>query len=389
MWKRDIYDMVQMSQIITANVAALVLLIIVKLHMWDQHKAGRLLDIKLLAGMMNLTMLECIFDTLVFWIDGKNFLGAREINYAGNIIYYILKVAIVYFWPLFIEYKITSSYKKVKKIATIFAIPLLACSLLVITTPFSGIIFTINEHNIYTRTENYFIIPNLMIVLYVVFGAVKVYMNRKKEEKYLLIPAIFFIVPVLLGIIVQVFSYGISLTFIGIAIGLTGVYLSTQNESAYKDPLCGVYNRRYYMDYVRSFCNSRKKDDFLVGILIDMDNFKQINDKYGHDVGDKALQLFGSVLRKQIDDIGFAVRYGGDEFILITKQSEAATDAVVANIVKEIDRINATGKNEFHLSFSYGMANLNSDSNMDEFLSTMDARMYEMKRNRKIQNEET
>ena len=381
--------MVQMSQIITANVAALVLLIIVKLHMWDQHKAGRLLDIKLLAGMMNLTMLECIFDTLVFWIDGKNFLGAREINYAGNIIYYILKVAIVYFWPLFIEYKITSSYKKVKKIATIFAIPLLACSLLVITTPFSGIIFTINEHNIYTRTENYFIIPNLMIVLYVVFGAVKVYMNRKKEEKYLLIPAIFFIVPVLLGIIVQVFSYGISLTFIGIAIGLTGVYLSTQNESAYKDPLCGVYNRRYYMDYVRSFCNSRKKDDFLVGILIDMDNFKQINDKYGHDVGDKALQLFGSVLRKQIDDIGFAVRYGGDEFILITKQSEAATDAVVANIVKEIDRINATGKNEFHLSFSYGMANLNSDSNMDEFLSTMDARMYEMKRNRKIQNEET
>lgn len=381
--------MVQMSQIITANVAALVLLIIVKLHMWDQHKAGRLLDIKLLSGMMNLTMLECIFDTLVFWIDGQNFLGAREINYAGNIIYYILKVAIVYFWPLFIEYKITSSYKKVKKLATIFAIPLIACSLLVLTTPFSGIIFTINEHNIYTRTENYFIIPNLMIVLYVVFGAVEVYMNRKKEEKYLLIPAIFFIVPVLLGIIVQVFSYGISLTFIGIAIGLTGVYLSTQNESAYKDPLCGVYNRRYYIDYVRSFCNSRKKDDFLVGILIDMDNFKQINDKYGHYAGDKALQLFGSVLREQIDDIGFAVRYGGDEFILITKQSEVVIDAVIANIVKEIDEINATGKNEFQLSFSYGMAKLNSDSNMNEFLSSMDARMYEMKRNRKIQNEET
>ena len=381
--------MVQMSQIITANVAALVLLLIVKSHMWDQYKAGRLLDIKLLSIMMHLTILECIFDTLVFWIDGQNFLGARAVNYAGNIIYYILKVGIVYFWPLFIEYKISSSYKKVKKLATIFAIPLLACSLLVLTTPLHGIIFTINEDNIYTRTENYFIIPNLMIVLYVLFGAVKVYMNRKKEEKYLVIPAIFFIVPVLLGIIVQVFSYGISLTFIGIAIGLTGVYLSTQNESAYKDPLCGIYNRRYYIDYVRSFCNSRKKDDFLVGILIDMDNFKQINDKYGHDVGDKALQLFGSVLRKQIDDIGFAVRYGGDEFILITKQSEAATDAVVANIVKEIDRINATGKNEFHLSFSYGMANLNSDSNMDEFLSTMDARMYEMKRNRKIQNEET
>ena len=381
--------MVQMSQIITANVAALVLLLIVKSHMWDQHKAGRLLDIKLLAAMMNLTILECIFDTLVFWIDGQNFLGARAINYAGNIIYYILKVGIVYFWPLFIEYKISSSYKKVKKLATIFAIPLLACSLLVLTTPLHGIIFTVNENNIYTRTENYFIIPNLMIVLYVLFGAVKVYMNRKKEEKYLVIPAIFFIVPVLLGIIVQVFSYGISLTFIGIAIGLTGVYLSTQNESAYKDPLCGVYNRKYYIDYVRSFCNSRKKDDFLVGILIDMDNFKQINDKYGHYAGDKALQLFGSVLRKQIGDIGFAVRYGGDEFILVSKQSEAVVNTVVANIVKEIEEINATGKNEFQLFFSYGMATLNSESNMNEFLKTMDAHMYEMKRNRRLQNEET
>lgn len=375
--------MVQMSQVITANVAALVLLIIVKLHMWNQYKEGRLLDIKLLAAMMNLTFFECIFDTLVFWIDGQSFVGARAINYAGNIIYYILKVAIVYFWPLFIEYKITSSFGKVKKLAAILAVPMIACSLLVLTAPLNGIIFSVNEDNIYMRTGWYFMIPNLLIIYYVILGTIKVYLNREKEDKYLLIPAIFFIGPVSLGILVQVFSYGISLTFIGIAIGLTGVYLSTQNESAYKDQLCGVYNRRYYNDYVRSFCNSRKKDDFLVGILIDMDNFKQINDKYGHYAGDVALQLLGSILRKQISDIGFVARYGGDEFVLITKQSEEAADAVVANIVKEIDEINATGKNEFQLSFSYGMANLNSDSNMDEFLRTMDARMYEMKRNKK------
>ena len=120
-----------------------------------------------------------------------------------------------------------------------------------------------------------------------------------------------------------------------------------------------------------------------------MDNFKQINDKYGHYAGDKALQLFASVLRKQIDNIGVVVRYGGDEFILITKQSEATANAVVANIIKEIDEINSTGNNKFHLAFSFGIANMNSDSNMDEFLRTMDDRMYEMKRNKKIQDEET
>ena len=83
------------------------------------------------------------------------------------------------------------------------------------------------------------------------------------------------------------------------------------------------------------------------------------------------------------------MRYGGDEFILVSKQSEAVVNTVVANIVKEIEEINATGKNEFQLFFSYGMATLNSESNMNEFLKTMDAHMYEMKRNRRLQNEET
>ena len=375
--------MIDMSQILTANVAALLLLTIVKLHMWNQYKVGRLLDIQLLAEMMNFTVLECIFDTLVFWVDGQMFFGARAINYAGNIIYYILKILIVYFWPLFIEYKISSSIEKVKKLAMILAIPMAACSMLVLTTPITGFIFSINENNYYTRNGYYFIIPNLLIFAYVILGMVKVFRNRKKGNKHLLLPTMLFIIPVLLGVIVQVLKYGISLTFLGFAIGLTGVYLITQNESAFMDQLCGIYNRRYYNDYIRYFCNSSKKDESLIGILIDMDDFKQINDQYGHYAGDRALQLFGSVLRRQVDDVGFAVRYGGDEFILITKESEEVAKNVIANIINEIDAINKTGENEFHLRFSYGMANMNSNNNMDEFLRTMDAKMYEMKRNSK------
>ena len=375
--------MVQISQIITANVAAMLLLMIVKLHMWNHYKTGRLLDIQLLAEMMNLTMLECIFDTLVFLIDGQNFFGARVVNYAGNIIYYILKVSIAYFWPLFIEYKITSSAEKVKKLAFILAIPTIACFLLVFSAPFNGFIFSINENNEYTRNGFYFVIPNLLIIIYIVLGMLKVLFNREKKNKDLLIPALFFIIPVFMGIVIQVFNYGVSLTFIGIAIGLMGVYLSTQNESSYMDQLCGVYNRRYYNDYIRSFCNSSKKDKCLVGILIDMDNFKQINDKYGHFVGDEALVQFSAVLRKQMTNTGFVVRYGGDEFILITKKSEAVAETVVANIINEINDVNATGKNEFHLAFSYGIAEMNSENNPDEFFRTMDARMYAMKSDRK------
>lgn len=376
--------MVQLIQIVTTNAAAFLLLMIVKLHMSEQMGGKGLLDSRILRVMMNLTMFQCVFDTLVFWVDGQTFPLARELNWIGNIAYYILNGMIAYFWPLFTEYKISASYEKVKRKAIIYGIPLVLNALLIASTPLNGIVFTVSEDNIYSRTGYLFIIPTILIFAYIILGTANIYINRKKEGKYMLFPAIYFVTPVSLGMIIQSLHYGISLTFIGIAIGLTGVYMSTQNESAYIDQLCGVYNRRYYNDFVRSFCGSGKKGSSLTGVLIDMDNFKPINDNFGHHIGDKALMIFAEVLRKNISDIGFAVRYGGDEFILITKQSEEAAAAAVENIQKEIDAINASGENEFTLGFSYGMATIQPNSDSDEFLNAMDARMYEMKKARKV-----
>ena len=162
------------------------------------------------------------------------------------------------------------------------------------------------------------------------------------------------------------------------------MYLSTQSDSAYIDQLCGVYNRRYYNDYIRAFCNSRNKSSTITGVLIDMDNFKPINDKFGHDVGDEALIQLSSVLREHMSDIGFAVRYGGDEFILITKQPEQAAEKAVADIAKELEEINASGRNRFELAFSYGIAEITADISSEDFLKAMDSRMYEMKKGRKV-----
>ena len=376
--------MVQLTQIVTANAAAFVLLMIIKMHMNTQIRSKELLDARLLGVMINLTMFQCVFDTLVFWVDGQSFACARILNWGGNIAYYILNGMIAYFWPMFAEYKISGSQERVKKTAIICGIPLAACSLLVLSAPLNGIVFTVSEENIYSRSGWCFILPMLLIIVYVIYGTVNVYINRNKGGKYMLFPAIYFVLPILLGMVVQMFNYGISLTFIGIAIGLTGVYLSTQNESAYIDQLCGVYNRRYYNDYIKAFCNSNKKGEMLTGVLIDMDNFKPINDNFGHHIGDKALMIFAGILRKNMEKAGFVVRYGGDEFILVSMQSEEVVNSALTAISNEIETINASGENEFTLGFSYGMATITADSNSDDFLSVMDSRMYEMKKARRV-----
>lgn len=374
--------MVQITQIATANASAFLLLMILKLHMNRELKAAMLVDVRILNLMIDLTMFQCFFDTLVFWIDGRTFPMSVELNYIGNILYYTFNMTIACCWPLFTEYKLNNNNTRVKKLALILGTPLLLLTLLVASAPLNGFIFTVTPDNSYIRTSWHFFIPTILILFYIVFGTVRIYLHRNDKGKYMIFPAIIFIIPITLAIIVQTLSYGISLIFIGISIGLAGVYLSTQSESAYIDSLCGIYNRRYYNDYIRSYCNSKNKS-VLTGVLIDMDDFKAINDRFGHDAGDEALIQFSSVLREHVNGIGFAVRYGGDEFILVIRQPEAVAQAAIESIKKELNRINTSGQNPFRLAFSYGITELDAALNSRDFLKLLDARMYDMKNIRK------
>ena len=377
--------MIHFSQILTANGSAFLILLMIKLIMRRQANIKSLPDAKILSVMINLTLFQCFFDTLVFWIDGKQFPMARELNYIGNIVYYILNVSIAYLWPLFTEYKLNCSVTKLKKLAFALGIPVVLIAAFVISTPFNGLVFTITEKNVYTRTNNNFLIPTVLIVFFIFFGIAHIYLNYRNKGKYMIFPALYFGIPALLAIIIQAFFYEISLIFIGTAIGIMGIYLSTQCESAYIDQLCGVYNRRYYSDYIRAFSNSKNKSSTVSGVLIDMDNFKPINDNFGHEMGDEALIQFSSVLRNKMKNIGFVVRYGGDEFILLTNKSEEAVQTAVNDIISELENLNSSGKNKYKLEFSYGIATIDANSSSDVFLNAMDSRMYEMKRKRKAE----
>lgn len=375
-------NMVQFMQIITANASAFLLLLILKTQMNTQTKHSPLLDIKIFSMMINLTMFQCVFDTLVFWIDGRMFPMSRELNYIGNVIYYILNMSISYLWPLFTEYKMNQNTAKLKKLAVALGIPLVLFAVLVASTPFTDFIFTITPDNLYARTSWRFFIPTFLITFYTLYGTFRIHMHRKNTGKYMLFPAIVFVSPLLLAIIVQTLSYGVSLIFIGIAIGLTGVYFSTLSESTYIDQLCEVYNRRYYNVYISTLCNS-KNSGIITGALIDMDDFKLINDRFGHDIGDEALIQFASILKKHMQKVGVVVRYGGDEFILLAKCSVAEMDAAIDAIEKEIRDTNASGRNRFHMAFSYGITEITQGSCPEDFLRTSDKRMYAMKNERK------
>ena len=89
-------------------------------------------------------------------------------------------------------------------------------------------------------------------------------------------------------------------------------------EQAIRDPLTGLFNRRYLDETLaREIARAQRSNTPLVIAVFDLDQFKRINDEWGHAVGDKVIQAFGAILigRSRTDDV--ACRYGGEEFIVV------------------------------------------------------------------------
>lgn len=117
----------------------------------------------------------------------------------------------------------------------------------------------------------------------------------------------------------------------------------------YIDSLTNVYNRRYYDEHFRNV------DDIQAMVVIDVDNFKHINDNYGHDVGDIVLQSIAQTVLSCVQKTDAVIRYGGDEFIIIffsipadifEKKLERIRHSVDSRIIED--------RPELHISVSIG-----------------------------------
>lgn len=98
---------------------------------------------------------------------------------------------------------------------------------------------------------------------------------------------------------------------------------SQLSDMAVTDLLTGLYNRQGFEKKIQEDVEKEKeKDSENVIIYIDLDNFKYYNDTFGHEIGDFVLKRFAQILEKVVDTIGYAVRYGGDEFVLFIRNRD-------------------------------------------------------------------
>ena len=334
---------------------------------------------KIYDGMAIVNLLGALSETIAFLVDGKQFIGSRQINYISNSICFIGTVSIGLLWCLYVELYIYRNYKRIFKKVRFVMLPWAVEVIMVLCNlPRTGIMFKISEENIYQRATGA-LVGYISLIIYFAYSIYLVYQSRRQGINLNFFPVLYFIGPCFAGVLIQFLFYGITSSWVLVAVALLFVQMQSYAESLYMDELSGLYNRRY----LNAILTEKKitSGKSLHGIMMDVNGFKYINDNFGHSMGDKAICTLGNILSRSIPDGGMAIRYAGDEFIVLlsgvdTKSVLATMDEINHNL----SLFNESRTEPFNLSVSMGYAEFGAGDDTEAFLMHMDEKMYEEKR---------
>lgn len=177
---------------------------------------------------------------------------------------------------------------------------------------------------------------------------------------------------------------------LGRSLALRGRFDDLANQAAelhrqsVTDGLTQVYNHRFFEERLRDeFRRAQRYDDPLALVLIDLDEFKTVNDRFGHQEGDRVLQDVATSLRKSVRDTDVTARYGGEEFALLLPKTHLAGALTVAERVwKDICSLRAGPGRQAKVTASLGISGYPNRSvlSADQLFRTADDALYRAKR---------
>lgn len=298
------------------------------------------------------------------------------------ILYFTLTTIVAYLCVLYFELEINQNTFTFKRPYYLFIGLVGAVFIVSILSIRANYLYEINASNVFSYGSYHYIyvVATYGVAVYSILMSVQKARSIRGVEATSLI--LFIALPTI-AVIMQLIFSTYSLVWNAIVVSLVISYIFVQVKVTSTDYLTGLFNKRefqYQLDKVKIGSNKNEK---VYGILIDLDDFKLINDAYGHQEGDIALIEVSSILQSSVRRQDFVSRIGGDEFaIILSSQTEEIVNQVIQRIKENLLRFNEDTSYKYNLNFSYGYDFYDEEKfkTVLEFFNHIDSKMYSNKR---------
>lgn len=329
--------------------------------------------------LLVVTFIEVIADTLSR-LDSIS-TDLYDVYFAANLLLFLVNPLIMAIWMLYVCEQLPLEVKS-KRNARITAAILCAINAAIcVATPFYGLIFYFDADKLYHRGPLYLITSFSMIAM-AVYTELLLIKCRKNIEPRHFYAFFLFLVPPIAASILQILVYGYAFALNFTVFSELVVFVYIQNRNLDRDYLTGLYNRRMLDNYLRKKIRAADASHSFAAILLDINNFKHINDELGHREGDAALVSAAGLLRSVTRAGTMIARYGGDEFcIVVDLDRRSDFEALLSRIKEQATMEKQIGDKVLRLSFSMGgdIYDPALQMSLSAFQAHIDKAMYEDK----------
>lgn len=339
------------------------------------------------ATIIRLTVAIMLCNIVCWKFNGVQGVTASHILWIFNTAYYVFMLFMAFLWFLYVYDNVTNGNGQWGIEVLPKAVPFIIGMVLLLAASVSAAVFYIDDNNMYCRGRLHFVSTlvaagYIFLACVLAFSALFKAVSRENRTEYLRL-VMFGLFP-LVGGAIQLMVHGADLLWQFTTAALVMVYLNIQQQNVSRDGMTGLNNRRRLDEYVNSLSSEHPGREKLCYSIIDIDNFKQINDSYGHQTGDKVICLVADALKVVYGNTrSFIARYGGDEFVIISKGfGEHEVKHYKDVLEKKLLSLGAHENMELAVEISMGSAFLGEDgcTSIRGMMELADARMYEIKK---------
>ena len=318
-----------------------------------------------------------VLDIISWSLVGVQGEAARIISIVVNCIGYIFITILSSVIALFVEYNINFSDIKYKLLKRIFLPIVIANSIITILSIKFGLYFKLDQDNNYIRGDFLFVgvILSYLPLLIVLLRTLLIYRQESIHLRSILISGT--LLPLVFNILQITNFFPIPILFPAVTLSILFFYMFLINNSFYLDYLTGLQNKRGVNKYFGDL--PAVLNNYLIVIFIDIDDFKAINDAYGHKEGDNAIIAFSKIISRSVRKNDLVARIGGDEFLIVAvTNSENEANLIADRINSELRLYNNTPDNSYKLSMSCGVNIVPPHAQIDKekVISQADEKMY-------------